>query len=278
MSHYELIAKVIEYICDNPQSNHNLEEIADFAGVSSFHLQKVFSEFAGVSPKQFSRYLTLGYAKELLSQYNNNLQTTVISGLSSTGRLHDLFVDIEAMTPFEFQNHGQNLTINYSVHDSEFGYYVIGSTKRGVCSVLFLEDSGDAISELTQRWPNAKIVLQQDEFHESIIEFFNNQNPSKKIKLLLGGTNFQIKVWEALLTIPEGTITSYGKIATKLGDPNSSRAVGTAIGDNPIGYIIPCHRVLKSTGQISGYRWGQTRKKAILGYEASKTHSNNVNF
>jgi AraC family transcriptional regulator, regulatory protein of adaptative response / methylated-DNA-[protein]-cysteine methyltransferase len=272
MSHYDTIAKVIQHITDNPKTNLSLVQLADFAQLSPAHLQKTFTDWCGVSPKQFQRYLSVEHAKGLLAQNKSNLQTTLISGLSSQGRLHDLFVDIEAMTPGEYKNGGENLTINYSVHDSQFGLYVVASTTKGICNILFLESESQAVSSLQERWPKAVLVSDQSELHQPVIDFFDNKDSDKKIKLHLHGTNYQLKVWEALLQIPESKISSYGEIAKQIGDMSGmgSRAVGTAISSNPIGYIIPCHRVLKSTGEISGYRWGVVRKKAILAVEAGK--------
>jgi AraC family transcriptional regulator, regulatory protein of adaptative response / methylated-DNA-[protein]-cysteine methyltransferase len=273
MSHYDTIAKVIQHITDNPKVNLSLEQLADFVQLSPTHLQKTFTDWCGVSPKQFQRYISLEYAKGLLAQNKSNLQTTLISGLSSQGRLHDLFVDIEAMTPGEYKNGGENLTINYSVHDSQFGLYVVASTTKGICNILFLDGESQALNSLNERWPKAVLVSDQSELHKPVIDFFDHKDSDKKIKLHLHGTNYQLKVWEALLQIPESKISSYGEIAKQIGDMSGmgSRAVGTAIGSNPIGYIIPCHRVLKSTGEISGYRWGVVRKKAMLGWESGKT-------
>jgi AraC family transcriptional regulator, regulatory protein of adaptative response / methylated-DNA-[protein]-cysteine methyltransferase len=267
MSNYNIIAKAIEFVMLNP--NSSLDDAAEYVNLSPSHFQKTFVEWCGVSPKQFSRFLTLGYAKELLAQNKNNLQTTILSGLSSAGRLHDLFVDIEDMTPFEFRNGGENLTINYSFQDSIFGNYIVASTNKGICNILFFEDQNSGLDDLRSRWSNAKLIEKEDDFQRKVVEFFGRKDPGK-IKLHLNGTNFQLKVWEALLSIPEGRITNYGSIASTIGDPKMSRAVGTAIGDNPIGYLIPCHRVLQSTGAISGYRWGVGRKQAMIGWEAGR--------
>jgi AraC family transcriptional regulator, regulatory protein of adaptative response / methylated-DNA-[protein]-cysteine methyltransferase len=273
-NNYEIIAKVIEYISLNPKHKHSLEQLADFTGLTATKIQKTFTDWCGVSPKQFQRFLSLEHAKKLLNENKNILQASTISGLSSQGRLHDLFVDIEAMTPGEYKNGGQNLTINYSVYESQFGFYLIASTTKGICNILFLDDPKDAQSELQSRWLNAQLIESQTDSHIPVVQFFAHQDPPSKIKLNLHGTNYQLKVWEALLKIPESKITTYGDIAKFMGDNSglAARAVGTAIGNNPIGYLIPCHRVLQSTGAISGYRWGVDRKRAILGYEASKSN------
>jgi AraC family transcriptional regulator, regulatory protein of adaptative response / methylated-DNA-[protein]-cysteine methyltransferase len=272
VSQYDIIAKVINTITNEPKKNFSLQELSQALGMDPTHLQKTFTDWCGVSPKQFQRYLSIEYAKGLLAENKSTLQTSILSGLSGSGRLHDLFVDIEAMTPGEYKNGGQNLSINYSVHNSQFGFYVIASTTKGICNILFLGNSSDAKSELQARWPNAVLVEKQDDSHLPVIQFFAHQNPHSKIKLHLHGTNYQLKVWEALLKIPESRITTYGEISKSIGDNSGigARAAGTAIGNNPIGYIIPCHRVLQSTGAISGYRWGVPRKKAILSWEAGK--------
>lgn len=275
MKNYDIISKSIEFLNSNP--NASLDQIADYVDLSPSHFQKMFVEWCGISPKQFSRYLTLGYTKTLLAENKNNLQTTLLSGMSSTGRLHDLFVDIEAMTPFEYRNGGENLTINYSFQESLFGTYLVASTTKGICNILFCDSTELGLIDLKERWPLANLIELEDGFQKEVITFFNliknhevESFPKNRIKLHLSGTNFQLKVWEALLSIPEGKITNYGTIATQIGDSKMSRAVGTAIGDNPVGYLIPCHRVLQSTGAISGYRWGVGRKRTILGFEASQ--------
>ena len=276
MSHYTTISRAITYIVSQPHCLAELDDIAKYVWLSSSHFQKVFTQWCGVSPKQFSRYITLGYAKRLLiEEKTNNLTTSIRTGLSGTGRLHDLFVDIEAMTPGEYKNNGENLTIDYSFQDSRFWNYIVASTTKGICNILFFEDKDTALQDLKKRWKYAKLMENTAEIQQQVIDFFENKIPSSKIKLHLHGTNFQLKVWEALLSIPEGRITSYGAIAGKVGDPKLSRAVGTAIGDNPIWYLIPCHRVLKSTGEISGYRWGVDRKRMILWWEAHFTDTNN---
>jgi AraC family transcriptional regulator, regulatory protein of adaptative response / methylated-DNA-[protein]-cysteine methyltransferase len=270
MNNYYIIAQAIEYLTLHQKENISLDQLAKYMGLSPAHLQKTFTAWAGVSPKQFQRFLSIQYAKEQLKN-NTTYHTSLLTGLSSGGRLHDLFVDIIAMTPGEYKNYGQDLVIEYSIHDSNFGQYLIASTTKGICNVLFLDSLDNAQEVLQGRFKNAKIVNAFNLIHQPVIDFFDNKKNNKKIKLHLQGTNFQLQVWKALLTIPDGDITTYGTIAKTIREasPFASRAVGTAIGDNPVGYIIPCHRVLKSTGAISGYRWGVIRKQAILGYEAS---------
>lgn len=270
MDQYTSIKQVIEHIIEHKLSARSLDEIAKSMGMSSGHLQKLFTKWVGISPKQFGRYLSLEYSKELLKQDRSTLETTVGAGLSSGGRLHDLFVDIEAMTPGEYQNHGDNLSIHYSSFPTRFGLCLVASTSRGICNILFCENEAEGLNDLTTRWPKARIEKKVEAAHTSVQEYFETMTPASKIKLHLAGTNFQIKVWEALLAIPEGGITSYGRIAKDIGYPEFSRAVGSAVGENPVGYLIPCHRVLKATGEISGYHWGVSRKRVMLAYEAMR--------
>lgn len=267
-NYYTSIKEVIEHIVENKLDQKSLDELAVSLRVSKGHLQKIFTEWVGITPKQFGRYLSLQYAKDLLAENKSTIETTVKSGLSSGGRLYDLFVDIEAMTPGEYQNKGGNLVIRYSTFDTRFGLCLVASTPRGICNILFADTKEEALADLKSRFPNAKLMHVPEPSHKEIQSYLAGIAPKSKIKLHLYGTNLQLKVWEALLSIPEGKLATYGDIAKKIGDKNLSRAVGGAVGDNPIGYLIPCHRVLKSTGEISGYRWGVERKRAMLGYEA----------
>ncbi len=265
---YVTVSRVIEYIVAKRLGETDMSTLAKSLKMSLGHLQKVFTEWVGISPKQFGRYLSLEYSKGLLAQNKKTFETTVRTGLSSGGRLHDLFVDIEAMTPGEYQRHGEGLVIYYSIFETKFGLCLAASTDRGICNILFADSEKGLMRDLRSRWSKAKFVKKTQLAHTQIQKYFAGINPKSKIKLHLHGTNFQIKVWEALLSIPEGNISTYGDIATRLGDKKLARAVGMAVGDNPIGYIIPCHRVLKSSGEISGYHWGIERKRAMLGYEA----------
>lgn len=279
-THYQIISKVIAYIIKHKLEGESLEQISSCLDMSPGYLQKVFTKWVGISPKQFSRYLTLAYSKQLLLKNKNTLDTAVSSGLSSPGRLYDVFVDIEAITPGEYQKQGTGMDIMYSVFETKFGMCLVASTNRGVCNILFFDKKVDGIKDLRSRWKNAHLkevkIDAKDApiFHKQIENYFKGLTQKSKIKFHLKGTNFQIKVWEALLTIPEGQTATYGDIAQILGDKKLSRAAGTAIGDNPIGYIIPCHRVLKSTGEISGYHWGVKRKQTMLCYEAIRKENN----
>lgn len=272
MSQYATIAKVIAYITEEGHTSDSLEALAKAVGMSKSHLQKTFTAWVGITPKQFGRYLKLQYAKELLTEKHTMLETSTKAGLSSGGRLHDLFVDIEAMTPGEYQNGGRALTIAYSIFETKFGICLVASTERGICNVLFADSPPSALEDLKSRWTAAHIVQRHQQSHEVIEKYLTGMKVPSKVKLHLRGTNFQIKVWEALLSIPEGNIATYGDIGRVLGDAHLGRAVGTAVGNNPVGYIIPCHRVLKSSGAVGGYRWGVMRKRAMLSFEALMKH------
>lgn len=274
MNNYQRIAQAIEYIKDNFKQQPNLDAIAERIHLSAYHFQRLFTEWAGVSPKKFVQYLSIDYTKQLLKNKITTLfDASFQAGLSGTGRLHDLFINIEGMTPGEFKNDAQNLTINYSFQECQFGHYLVASTDKGICNLFFYEDKNDAYNEVKELWQKAKLKESKDKHQDQILKFFNNDfSDPQKIKLHLKGTDFQIKVWEALLRIPEGHLKSYMDIAETIQLPKASRAVGTAIGSNPVGFIIPCHRVIKSVGGIGEYRWGRTRKMAMIGWEAAKVY------
>ncbi|WP_321826179.1 bifunctional helix-turn-helix domain-containing protein/methylated-DNA--[protein]-cysteine S-methyltransferase [Maribacter dokdonensis] len=270
---YSRIAEAIEYIQQHYTEQPTLEEIAKKVHLSPFHFQKMFTDWAGVSPKKFLQFISVQHAKKILSDSQTTLfETAYKTGLSGTGRLHDLFVKIEGMTPGEYKNKGENLTINYSYTNSQFGNILVASTQKGICYMGFSDDKKIAFFELEKRFPKANFIQQTDEIQQNALKIYA-QDWSKitKIKLHLKGTDFQLKVWEALLKIPTGNLATYGNIAHLIQKPKASRAVGTAIGNNPIAFLIPCHRVIQSTGVFGGYMWGTTRKTAIIGWEAAKT-------
>lgn len=269
MNDYETITRVIEHIIDHKLEQQPLAAIAESFGVSAGYLQKTFTRWVGISPKQFGRYLSLEYAKQSLQANHTTGQATFKTGLSSGGRLHDLFVDLVAMTPGEFK--AGDFTITYSVAPSPFGQCLIATTDKGVCTILFSNSEADAFKDLQTRWPRANYVKDTTTQHDLVRQHLDGITPAGKIKVHVQGTNFQIKIWEALLTIPEGELASYGDIAEKAGDRKRARAAGRAIGSNPVGHLIPCHRVLKSSGEISGYRWGVPRKRAMLLHESLRT-------
>ena len=277
---YIKIAEAIAYLQKHIQDQPDLNQVADHVNLSPFHFQKLFTEWAGVSPKQFLQYLSIEYAKNILLTTSSTLfDTAHETGLSSTSRLHDLFVTIEGMTPGEYKNGGKNLMIQYSIQECIFGRYLIASTTKGVCQLSFFdENESDMIAELHKNWYSASIKPGTDIFQEKIIHFFKKGHSTEQIKLHLKGTFFQLKVWEALLKIPEGCLCSYQKIAGHIDKPKASRAVGSAIGSNPVAYIVPCHRVIKNMGIIGEYRWGSIRKKAMIAREASqKTYKLTIN-
>ncbi|MBU3025197.1 methylated-DNA--[protein]-cysteine S-methyltransferase [Zobellia galactanivorans] len=269
---YCRIAEAIDYIQQNFTEQPTLEEIAEKVHLSPFHFQRLFTEWAGVSPKKFLQFISVQHAKSILENSQTTLfETAYKTGLSGTGRLHDLFVKIEGMTPGEFKNKGENLSINHSFAQSPFGEIIVASTHKGICYMGFVDNRKIAFSALEKRFPKANFIQQTDDIQQNALQIYT-QDWSKinKIKLHLKGTDFQLKVWEALLKIPEGNLVTYGSIANLIQNPKASRAVGTAIGNNPIAFLIPCHRVIQSTGLFGGYMWGSTRKTAIIGWEASK--------
>lgn len=268
---YNRIAAAIEYIKLNFKSQPTLEEMARHVHLSPFHFQRLFSEWAGTSPKKFLQYITLEYAKQLLQQSQATLfDTAYETGLSGTGRLHDLFINIEGMTPAEYKNGGSELSINYSFAQSPFGNIIVASTAKGICHLAFAEDTEMALTTLTNHLPKAQYREAADTIQQHALRFFSRGGgPLNEIKLHLKGTDFQLKVWQALLKIPMGRLTTYGNIAHGIDKPAASRAVGTAIGSNPVAFLIPCHRVIQSTGVLGGYMWGNTRKTAIIGWEAA---------
>lgn len=272
---YKRIAEAIEYIKINFKEQPNLDEVARKIHLSPFHFQRLFSEWVGTSPKKFLQFTTVEYAKMLLKENQATLsETTHETGLSSTGRLHDLFVTIEGMTPAEYKNGGKDLAINYSFAGSPFGNIIVASTEKGICYMAFVDDQSVAFAALQNYFPNANLRQMVDLIQQNALHIFTHDWAKlDQIKLHLKGTDFQLKVWQTLLKIPMGQLTTYGTIANTIENPNASRAVGTAIGSNPVAFLIPCHRVIQSTGIFGGYMWGATRKTAIIGWEGIKTHS-----
>jgi len=269
---FNRIAEAIEYIKNNFKQQPNLDEVAEKVNLSPFHFQRLFKEWAGVTPKKFLQYTSIEHAKNILKNDQLTLsEATELTGLSSTGRLHDLFVKIEGMTPGEYKNGGENLSINYSFSESPFGTILIGSTPKGICYMAFAEQKETSFAIMASHFPKAKFTDQFDVIQQNALTIFTHDwSKLNQIKLHLKGTDFQIKVWETLLKIPFGKLSTYGKIAYEIENANASRAVGTAIGSNPVAFLIPCHRVIQGTGNIGGYMWGPTRKTAIIGWEASK--------
>ena len=276
-TNFSRIAEAIDYIKDNFKTQPGLEEVAERIHLSPFHFQRLFTEWAGVSPKKFLQYLTLEHAKKMLKENQATLfETAFEAGLSGTGRLHDLFINIEGMTPGEYKNGGENLSINYSFAESPFGNVLVASTAKGICHIAFADDEKKALEALQKTFPNADYKQMVDLAQQNVLYIFTHDwSKLNQIKLHLKGTEFQLKVWETLLKIPMGQLTTYGNIAKQIQQPNASRAVGTAIGDNPVAFLIPCHRVIQSTGVFGQYHWGSTRKTAIIGWEAAHAGNNN---
>lgn len=270
---YDRIATAIEYIRINFREQPNLEQVASQVHLSPFHFQRLFKEWAGTTPKKFLQYISVEHAKKLLSDHQSTLfDTAYETGLSGTGRLHDLFINIEGMTPAEYKNGAENLSINYSYSESPFGKLIVASTQKGLCYMAFEPDKDQALTNLRLKFPNATFRQQVDPIQQNALLIFRNDwNKLPEIKVHLKGTAFQLKVWETLLKIPMGRLSTYGNIATQIGKPKASRAVGSAIGSNPIAFLIPCHRVIQSSGNYGGYMWGATRKTAIIGWENAKT-------
>jgi AraC family transcriptional regulator of adaptative response/methylated-DNA-[protein]-cysteine methyltransferase len=270
---YDRVAEAIEFIKTNFKTQPNLDELAQKAHISPFHFQRLFSEWAGTSPKKFLQYISVEHAKKMLKEKQATLFDAAFeTGLSGTGRLHDLFINIEGMTPAEYKNGGKDLFIHYSFAESPFGNILVASTPKGICYMAFYEDEAVGFTLLQHHFPNAAYHRKLDMIQQNALFIFQNDwSKLHQIKLHLKGTGFQLKVWETLLKIPMGQLSTYGSIAKEIDKPNASRAVGTAIGSNPVAYLIPCHRVIQSSGIIGGYMWGNTRKTAIIGWEAAKT-------
>lgn len=269
---YARIADAIRFIKDNRREQPRLEAIAQSVNMSPFHFQRIFQEWVGISPKHFLQYLNIEYAKRILQETRISLLDTAYEvGLSGTSRLYDLFVNIEGMTPGEYKNGGENLAINYSFAETPFGEIIVASTGKGICCMEFTDDHAASLNALVEKFPNAKFTQIVDELQQNALFIFTQDwSRLKEIKLHLKGTDFQIKVWNALLKVPMGKLTTYGDIAMKINNPKAYRAVGTAIGENPVAFLIPCHRVIRSSGEFGYYHWGEVRKTAIIGWEAAK--------
>jgi AraC family transcriptional regulator, regulatory protein of adaptative response / methylated-DNA-[protein]-cysteine methyltransferase len=267
---YLRIEQAILYLENHYKDQPELGDVAANIGLSEYHFQRLFTRWAGVSPKRFLQFLTKEGAKDLLNRSENLLDTTHQVGLSSLGRLHDLFVTAEAVTPGEYKSHGAGVTIRYGIHPTPFGKCLIATTERGICHLSFVQTSeGDAIDQLVSDWKQATMVEDYRSTIPLIEPIFDLRysHRGKPLHVHLRGTNFQLKVWEALLQIPAGEVTTYAGIASRIGNPNATRAVGTAIGHNPIAVLIPCHRVIRKVGEFGNYRYGALRKKALLARE-----------
>lgn len=267
---FERIQLAINYIRAHFKEQPSLDEVAEEVNLSPYHFHRLFTQWAGVSPKKFLQYTSIEYAKALLKKEKTLFDVSVNTGLSSTSRLHNLFVKIEAMTPAEYKKEGENLTIYYSFQTTIFGIACVASTTKGVCYLAF-GNKETALKELKELFSKAHFINQSQPIHHEAIAFLQNPKTSlKPLQLHIKGTDFQLKVWSALLKIPLGNLTTYGAISSQLNNPNANRAVGTAVGSNPVSFIIPCHRVIRSTGELGGYHWGLDIKMAMIGWEAAK--------
>lgn len=273
---YHKIERAIRYLDASSPTRPSLGDVARHVGMSSFHFQRLFTRWAGISPKRFSQVLALEYAKDKLRGSRNMIDATYDAGLSSGGRLHDLFVTLDAVTPGEYRESGAGLLISAGFHDSPFGEALIATTDRGVAGLAFHDGNRKAaLRDLASRWPNAAIEERPRitaPIASRIFTALEIRDPEGLVPLglLVRGTNFQVKVWRALLQIPVGSVATYEDIATAIGAPSAVRAVGTAIGRNPVAFLIPCHRVIRTTGALGGYRWGLPRKRAMLAWETGR--------
>lgn len=270
--HYDVMRRAIEEI-DAAEVPLSLDGLASQLSMSPAHFQRVFSAWVGVSPKRYQQYLTLGHARELLADHRTTLDTALELGLSGTGRLHDLFIRWEAMSPGDYARKGRDLHIRFGWFPTPFGRALIMGTDVGICGMAFSDETGDvaAYKDLTSRWPHANFTEDVKALSPLVDGLFAGAGNAH---LHLIGAPFQIKVWEALLSIPTGHVTTYGDIAGAIGNPKAVRAVGTAVGRNPIGWLIPCHRAMQKSGGLGGYHWGLPIKRAMLAYESARADTN----
>lgn len=270
---FAAIAIIIEYLYEHLDQQPSLEDVATYMNLSPSYIQRQFQEWVGISPKKFVQYMSLQQAKYYLMQQRSLLDTALNTGLSGTGRLHDLFIQLEGMTPGEYKRQGDGVELNYSVETSPFGDLLVVSSDKGICSVRFVDHSKNIQEIVKQYFPKAQLKNHSPIWHQQIAQWFRqdfSEHLQQKLPLNLAGTPFQLQVWEALLTIPEGQLRTYQDIAEQIGKPKAVRAVATAIGQNPIAYLIPCHRVIRATGMVGEYHWQKGRKLALLAWEMAK--------
>ena len=269
--HYQLISEALQWLCQNQQNQPGLEELAAHIGLSPHYLQRVFQDWAGVSPKQFLKYLTKAQAMERLKQGQSVLDSALSSGLSGAGRLHDLLITTQALTPGEAKRKGLGVEMKYGYGMTPFGEALLAWTERGICFLGFSHEGGKehTWNQFKQQWPDAEAFEDSSRASIKLADIFV-ENEHKNLKVWLRGSPFQLHVWEALLSLPVGTHCTYGQIASFSGHAGASRATGSAIGRNPVSWLIPCHRVINSLGTLGGYRWGTNTKQAMIGYEAAK--------
>jgi len=274
---YQRIEQAILYLEKNFHHQPELDDVAEKVHLSPFHFQRLFTEWAGISPKRFLQFLTVGFLKSKLSNAKNIIEAATDAGLSSQSRVYDLFTTLEGVTPQEYKLHGSGIHIDYGFHDTPFGIALIGVTERGICWLSFLatdEDPSFALENMKEHWHNSIFHHRQETTLGYIDSIFHSMNSEKKLHVFVKGTNFQIKVWEALLRLPLGEVTTYQNIAQQIKSPKAMQAVGSAVGSNHIAYLIPCHRVIRKDGILGEYRWDATRKKSIIGWEMAKAMNN----
>lgn len=270
---YYRIEKAIKFLEENFQRQPELDEVAEKVHLSPFHFQRMFTEWAGISPKRFLQFLTIDFLKEKLNETRNLLEAAESAGLSSQSRVYDLFTTLEAVTPQEYKTKGSGIHIEYGIHETPFGECLIGKTDRGICWMSFLtqENVKNEIESMKSHWHNSVFHQNQEATQELISQIFSrSHNNTSKLHLFVKGTNFQIKVWDALLKIPTGGVTTYQRVAENINSPRAMQAVGSAVGSNHIAYLIPCHRVIRKDGVLGEYRWSSARKKSIIGWEMAK--------
>lgn len=278
---YQRIEQAIRYLENNFQRQPELDEVAEVVHLSPFHFQRLFTEWAGISPKRFLQFLTVDFLKSKLQESKNLVEVAVAAGLSSQSRVYDLFTTLEAVTPQEYKQSGSGIRIEYGIHETPFGDALIGITERGVCWLSFIntdEDPRYELEKMKEHWHNSVFHQDQALTLEFVSKIFARKSQlslggstPEKMHLFVKGTNFQIKVWEALLKLPLGNVTTYQEIATQIQNPKAMQAVGSAVGSNHIAYLIPCHRVIRKDGVLGEYRWNATRKKSIIGWEMATT-------
>jgi AraC family transcriptional regulator, regulatory protein of adaptative response / methylated-DNA-[protein]-cysteine methyltransferase len=268
---YQRVAKAIEYLNEHYKSQPDLTEVAKQVHLSPQHFQRIFTEWAGVSPKKFMQFLTIEHLRASIYDTNNLNEAADLVGFSTQSRVYDLFVNIEGVTPNEYKTHGIGLQIHYGFHQKPFGECFIAVAEKGLCALSFVDEMNKManLEQFIHKWKAAKVIL-DPQITSIVVKQIFNRHQKEKLNIWVHGTNFQLKVWEALLKIPQGSVATYQKIAESIQNPKAVRAVGTAIGSNPIAFLIPCHRVIKSTGVVGEYHWGSTRKQAILGWEMAK--------
>lgn len=268
---FALVGRLLSWLSEHYRAQPSLDEIAREAGMSTYHVQRLFTRYVGVSPKKYVQYLTLEHAKRALDESRSVLDVAFDTGLSGPGRLHDLFVSHEALTPGEWKRHGEGLDVRYGWHDSPFGECLIAVTARGVCGLAFngTGDRAGSLAELATSLGEANLI----EDSEATRPYAESAFGGGELHLVLRGTPFQLKVWEALMRIPSGCVLSYADLADRIGSPGSARAVAGAVARNPVSWLVPCHRVIRSGGTISGYRWEQDTKRVILAWEAAQAEA-----